>query len=168
MDTDIKHREFMLAYEENADALFRQCFFKVHDRELAKDILQETFTRTWDYLAKGKEILNMKAFLYRTMNNLVIDHYRKKKLVSLDVLSEDGFDPQAEEGITANDRMEGARALKLLEKIPNPYRDAVYMRLVSGLELREISDITGEEVNTVSVHVHRGLNKLRELFKENG
>ncbi|HRH27145.1 MAG TPA: RNA polymerase sigma factor [Parcubacteria group bacterium] len=167
MDTETIQKEFLLAYEENSDALFRQCFFKVNDREVATDILQETFTRTWDYLAKGKEVQNMKAFLYRTMNNLIVDHYRKKKAVSLDVLAEDGFDPEALEGINANDRIEGEKALKLLDKIPSPYKEAVFMRYVSGLELKEISEITGEEVNTVSVHVHRGIKKLRELFNEN-
>ncbi len=167
MDTEIIQKEFLKAYEDNSDAMFRQCFFKVHDRELAKDMLQETFVRTWDYLSKGKTILNMRAFLYKTLNNLIIDHYRKKKAISLDALSEDGFDPVAVEGIDANDRMEGERAMKLLEELPDPYREAVFMRFVSGLELHEIAEITGEPLNTVSVHVHRGINKLRELFKEN-
>jgi RNA polymerase sigma-70 factor (ECF subfamily) len=124
MDTETIQKEFLQAYEENSDALFRQCFFKVHDRELARDILQETFTRTWDYLAKGKEIQNMRAFLFRTMNNMVVDHYRRKKSVSLDALSEEGFDPEALEGINANDRMEGAKALKLLDNIPSQYKIA--------------------------------------------
>jgi RNA polymerase sigma-70 factor (ECF subfamily) len=167
MDTETIQKEFLQAYEENSDALFRQCFFKVHDRELARDILQETFTRTWDYLAKGKEIQNMRAFLFRTMNNMVVDHYRRKKSVSLDALSEEGFDPEALEGINANDRMEGAKALKLLDNIPSPYKEAVFMRYVIGLELKEIAEITGDSVNTVSVHVHRGINKLRELFNKN-
>jgi RNA polymerase sigma-70 factor (ECF subfamily) len=166
MDTETIQREFLLAYEENSDALFRQCFFKVNDRELATDILQETFTRTWDYLAKGKEVLNMKAFLYRTMNNLIVDHYRKKKAVSLDAMQEDGFDPEGVEGITANDRIEGEKAMQLLNTIPSPYKEAVIMRYVNGLELKEIAEITGESVNTVSVHVHRGINKLRESFNK--
>ncbi len=157
-------KEFLRAYDENSDALFRQCFFKVHDRELAKDILQETFVRTWDYINKGKTILNMRAFLYRTLNNLVIDEYRKKKVVSLDLLDEEGFNPVAEEGISANDRFEGVRAMKLLDELPSPYKEAVYMRYVSGLELSEISEITGESENTVSVHVHRGIKRLKEIF----
>ena len=164
MDTEQLKKEFLKAYDENSDALFRQCFFKVHDRELAKDILQETFVRTWDYINKGKTILNMRAFLYRTLNNLVIDEYRKKKAVSLDYLDEEGFTPVAPEETSANDRFEGVRAMKLLDEIPSPYKEAVYMRFVNGLELWEISEITGESENTVSVHVHRGLKKLKELF----
>ncbi|TSC70801.1 MAG: RNA polymerase sigma-70 factor, ECF subfamily [Parcubacteria group bacterium Gr01-1014_46] len=165
MNREKMQQDFLRAYDDNSDALFRQCFFKVHDRELAKDILQDTFVRTWDYIGKGNTILNMRAFLYRTMNNLVIDQYRKKKAVSLDSLEEDGFSPEAPEGISANDRLEGERALQLLEKLPDVYREAVFMRFVSGLELHEIAEITGETENTVSVHVHRGINKLRELFK---
>jgi RNA polymerase sigma-70 factor (ECF subfamily) len=164
MNIEIMQKDFLRAYDENSDALFRQCFFKVHDRELAKDILQETFVRTWDYIAKGKTILNMRAFLYRTMNNLIVDEYRRKKSVSLDGMEEDGFMLVAEEGVNANDRMEGKRAMELLERLPPPYKEAVFMRYVSGLELSEIAEITGETENTVSVHVHRGIAKLKELF----
>jgi len=164
MDKERIQNQFLRAYDENSDAMFRQCFFKVHDTEIAKDILQETFVRTWDYIAQGKTILNMRAFLYRTLNNLVVDHYRKKKAVSLDALSEDGFDPVAVEGIDANDRMEGEKAMKLLDELPEPYKEAVFLRYVNGLELSEIAEITGESLNTVSVHVHRGIGKLKELF----
>lgn len=165
MDTETIQKEFLLSYDENSDALFRQCFFKVHDRELAKDIVQETFVRTWDYIAKGNTILNMRAFLYRTLNNLIIDQYRKKQPVSLDVMQEDGFNPEAPEEISANDRMEGKRAVELIDQLSEPYREAVFLRYVNGLDLKEISEITGNSENTVSVHVHRGINKLRELFQ---
>ena len=49
-------RDFLATYEENANALFRHCLARVRNRELAKDIVQETFTRTWEYLAKSKHI----------------------------------------------------------------------------------------------------------------
>ena len=167
MNIEKTEKEFLKAYDENVDALFRQCYFKVHNTELAQDLLQETFTRTWDYLKKGKEIVNMKAFLYKTINNLVIDEYRKKKPVSLDVMSEDGFDPEAPLGSTAHERLEGKKAMMLIDKLPEPYKQAVFLRYVNGLELKEIAEITREAENTISVHVHRGMNKLKELYKEN-
>lgn len=162
---EIKQKDFIKAYDENADALFRHCFFKIHDREMAKDMIQETFVKTWNYIVQGKKILNLRAFLYKTLNNMIIDEYRKKKTVSLDDLREDGFEPESEAGPTADDRFMGEKALRLLEELPDPYRDAVFMRYVNGLELSEIAEITGETENTVSVHVHRGLGKLRDLFK---
>ncbi len=157
-------KAFILAYDEHADALFRHCFYKVHDREKAKDILQEAFMKTWAYISKGKEITNMRAFLYRTLNNLIVDEYRKKKDFSLDALEEEGFEPKSYEESTIEERIDGEKALRLINKLPHPYRDAIFMRYVNNLEIKEIAEITGEEVNTVSVHLHRGMIKLRELF----
>ncbi len=158
-------QEFISAFDQHSDALFRQCFFKVHDRELAKDILQDTFLKAWKYVSEGKEVSNMKAFLYKILNNLIIDEYRKKKPQSLDVLEESGFEPHANESSTIEDKIDGARALSLINKLPEPYKEPVFLKFVNGLEISEIADITGEAENTVSVHIHRGLSKLKQLFE---
>ncbi|MDE1940804.1 MAG: RNA polymerase sigma factor, partial [Patescibacteria group bacterium] len=90
-----KQQQFDKAYSEHSDALFRYCVFKINDRELAKDMLQETFVRAWQYLAKDDSAVdNFKAFLYKIMTNLVIDEYRRRKPIdSLETMREDGFDP---------------------------------------------------------------------------
>lgn len=157
--------DFIKAYDEHADALFRHCLFKVHDREIAKDILQDTFTKVWGYIAKGKEIDNMRAFIYKVLNNLVVDEYRKKKNSSLDIMAEDGFDPKAENLSKIEDVMDGERAIALLSKLDDRYKDALFLRYVNGLEISEIAEITGDAENTVSVHIHRGLKKLKELYE---
>ena len=51
-------RQFLKAYDELSDALFRRFFFKLSDREKALDLVQEVFTKTWLYLSEGKEIQN--------------------------------------------------------------------------------------------------------------
>lgn len=77
-------RDFLAAYDEHSDALFRHVLIRVRDREVAKDIVQEAFSRTWLYLSEGKKIDYMRAFLYRVANNLIVDGSRKKKSASLD------------------------------------------------------------------------------------
>lgn len=156
---------FLTAYDEHADALFRHCLFKVHDREIAKDILQETYVKVWGYIAKGKEIENMRAFIYKVLNNLVVDEYRKKRNSSLDAMAEEGFDPKAENLTNIEEVMDGERAIALLAKLDDRYKDAVFMRYVNGLEISEIAEITGDAENTVSVHIHRGLKKLKEIYE---
>ena len=159
---------FLSAYEEHADALYRYCFFKIHDADLAKDLLQDTFAKTWHYLSSGKKIDNVKAFLYRSVNNQIIDEYRKKKHSSLEALQEErGFDPESPEESSYIERLDGERALKLLEFLPRAYRDAIFMRYVEELTLPEIAEIIGESENTISVRIHRGIKKLRELFDQN-
>src|SRR3989344_4729797 len=83
---------FVEGYNQWSDDLFRYAFFKVSNRELALDLIQDTFTKTWEYIYSGKKIDNLRAFLYKTLKNLIIDSYRKKTSESLDNLLEEGFD----------------------------------------------------------------------------
>ena len=156
---------FIKACQGDTDALFRYCYFKLSDREKAKDLVQETFMRTWNYIAQGREIENLRAFFYRTLTNLVIDEYRKKKTVSLDKLAEGGFDPEAEDFMNAEDRLDGERALKLFEKIGKPYQDVLYLKYVEDLSNGEIAEIIKESENAVAVQIHRGLKKIKKLFE---
>jgi DNA-directed RNA polymerase specialized sigma24 family protein len=83
------------AYVDYAKDLNKHSFFKVHDLALSQDLVQDTFSKTWSYLVKGGEIDLMRAFLYHTLNCLIIDEYRKKKPASLDALVEQGFEPHS-------------------------------------------------------------------------
>lgn len=160
-----KQQQLEKAYRDHADALFRFCLYKISDREQAKDLLQETFVRAWQFLARDGAVDNFKAFLYKVMSNLIIDEYRKRKPVdSLEDLQTVGFDPSMDDTERWFDGIDGARAIELLKRIPAPYGEAVFLRYVQELSLGEISEITGERENTIAVHIHRGLQKLRTLF----
>ena len=81
MQEDIKAREklFTEAYDKYADAIFRYCYYRLFDREKAKDCMQEAYCRTWKYMSAGKQVDNIRAFVYKTANNIIIDDSRKKK-----------------------------------------------------------------------------------------
>ncbi|MEA2715166.1 MAG: hypothetical protein QOG91_194 [Candidatus Parcubacteria bacterium] len=161
-----KQQQLEQAYHDHADALFRFCLYKLSDREQAKDLLQETFVRAWQFLSRDGTVDNFKAFLYKIMSNLIIDEYRKRKPVdSLETLQVAGFDPPFDDTDRWFDSIDGAQAVELLKKIPEPYGQAVFLRYVEELSLSEISAITGERENTIAVHIHRGLEKLKMLFK---
>ncbi len=164
-----KEAQFLNSYKDYTDALFRYCYFKTLNREESTDIVQETFIKTWEYIKGGGEINNMRAFLYRTAHNLVVDHYRKKKPTSLDIMFEKGFDTDIgmETVQDLHNKIDGAEALKLLNNIPETYRDILFMQYVDGLSVKEISEILGESPNNVSVKIHRGLEKIKKIYNKN-
>lgn len=156
--------EFLTAYDEYADAVFRFCVLKVNNREVAKDIMHDTFTKTWEYVAKGNAIENWRAFLFRTAHNLIIDYYRRKKSDSLDALTEDtGFTPVSED-TDAETAAEVARVHAALSKIPDEYRAPLQLRFVEGMQPKEIAEVLGLNVNVVSVRIHRGIAKLQDII----
>ncbi|TSC65283.1 MAG: RNA polymerase sigma-70 factor, ECF subfamily [Candidatus Doudnabacteria bacterium Gr01-1014_77] len=153
--------DFEKTYNEFADSIFRHCFFRVSSREVAKDLTQETFVRTWQALEKGKEIENMKAFLYKVATNLIIDYYRKHKEVSLDSLQEKGVD-FVKEGRQEVDFMDLQAVLKEVHSLPEKYKQVLMMRYIEDLSVIEIADVIGASENTISVQLHRGIQMLKK------
>ncbi|MEK7075848.1 MAG: RNA polymerase sigma factor [Patescibacteria group bacterium] len=142
--------DFEKTYNEFADSIFRHCFFRVSSREVAKDLTQETFVKTWQALEKGKEVYNMKAFLYKVATNLIIDYYRKHKEVSLDDLQEKGVD-FVKESRQAPDFMDLQVVLREVHSLPEKYRQVLMMRYIEDLSVIEIADMISVSENTVSV-----------------
>jgi len=162
-----KKDQFLEAFTAYSDALFRYCFFKIGDRDRSIDLVQDAFLKTWNYLSEGKEIQNMRAFLYRTVSNLVVDEYRRRKpQFSLETLQEEtGFEPSGSNDTESiMNSIDGAQAVELIQFLPEPYGEVILMRFVEELTLSEISEITGQTENTVAVQVHRGIAKLKKLF----
>lgn len=160
-----KEVEFIASFESFSDALFRHSFFRVSQREIALDLVQDTFTKTWNHIVRGGDIQNMKSFLYQVMNNLIIDYYRKHKSSSLDILIEDGFDPSEEGGVAIIQNAEIENIKKSLSGLSEKDQEVIVMRYIDGLSLKEISDIIKESENVVSVRIHRATEKLKSIIK---
>lgn len=156
--------EFLRAYEAYADAIFRFCYFRLYDRERASELMQETFLKAWDYLSRTeKKVENLRAFLYKIATNLVIDEsrQRKKRTVSLEDLHEQGFDPGEDLTGDMKAMIDHQAVLLALDSLDDKYKEAVKMRYVDDLAVKEIAHLLNDNENNVSVKIHRGLKQLR-------
>lgn len=156
---------FEKAYEDLADPIFRYIYYRVFDRDIARDLTQETFFKVWDYIAKGNKIENIKAFLYRTAHNSIVNSIRdKKKTVSIEQLEEEiGFDiadTQQEE--TKNKMSDIASILDSFTILKEQDAELMRLRYVDGLSIEEISEITRYSVSNISVKIHRILDTLKK------
>ena len=172
-DTSEDHEaRFLKAFDDFNDALFRHAYLRISNREKAVDLVHDTFTKVWAYLRNGYEIDNFRPFLYKVLNNLIIDEYRRRKEASLDAMleiegvDEGSFDELSEstaEALAAT--IDGRRAFELLEEMPDQYKEVIILRFVDQLGPREISVLIEETENVVSVRIHRGLKMLRKLLE---
>jgi RNA polymerase sigma-70 factor (ECF subfamily) len=156
--------EFTEAYERFSDAIFRHCFYRVFERELALDLTQQAFMKTWEYAAEGRQIDNIRAFLYRVANNLIIDNSRKRRTVSLEELAESGFDPSLDPRPEMESAVDAKLVLRVLVELKPESQLVVVMRYIDGLGPKEIADMLGESENVISVRLHRAVQQLRELI----
>lgn len=154
------------AYEEFADAIFRHCYLRVSNREVGKDIMQDTFIKAYQYAKKGETIENIRALLYKIANNLIIDYFRKAKEASLDAMNEAGFDPKGSDGSDFGKALDEEAIVKTLQKLRPEDRELIIMRYIDDLKPRDIAIILGLAPNTVSVRIHRAIKELEPLLKK--
>ncbi|MCA9367824.1 RNA polymerase sigma factor [Candidatus Kaiserbacteria bacterium] len=167
------HEErFLQAFDEYNDALFRHAQLRLSNRERAIDLVHDTYTKVWSYLRQGYEIESFRPFLYKVLNNLIIDEYRKRKESSLDALMEqEGVDESSFAELTESSveslaaTIDGRQAFELLSEVPDQYREVLILRFVDGLGPKEISELIEESENVVSVRLHRGLKLLRKKIE---
>lgn len=170
------HEErFLKAFDEYSDALFRHASIRLSDRERAMELTHDAYTKAWSYVQGGNEIDSYRPFLYKVLNNLIIDEYRRRREESLDALLErDGIDEgtftelHSESVESIADSMDARRAIEKINELPDVYREVLTLRFVDGLGPKEISALIEETENVVSVRLHRGLKTLKDILENTG
>ncbi len=146
-------------------------FFLVKKQELAEDLFQETFIKIITSLRKNhyNEQGKFLPWALRIAHNLVIDHFRKEKLMPLQHDTEDFsvFDIMASNNRNASEQMiydeKISYVRNLLEKLPFEQREVVILRHYAGLSFKEISQMLNININTALGRMHYALLKMREI-----
>lgn len=144
--------------EEQYDKLLRYCYMKTMNRELAEDIVQETFTRFFvqdTYRNSGKQL----AYLYTIARNLCIDTYQKPSTESIESIHE----LAAEKKYEPENRIDAIVLEKELEKLPEELREIIILRYTNEVPVVEIARI----MNLSRFAVHRRLKEGLAILKQN-
>lgn len=163
MRSGIDETAFIAAYDAYAEPIFRYCYFRVYDRERARELMQETFTKAWDYLQRGRPIESLRPFLYAVAHNVCVNEAMRAKPYSLDEMREyAGFDPEDADAVSPERDAEFALLMDRLGQMRDDERELLTLRYMNGLGVSEIAEALGEAPNTVSVRLRRALDRLRE------
>lgn len=158
-------KDFLDAYDAYAGNVLKHIYFRISNWELAEDITQETFLKTWDYISNGGgKIKNFKTFIYRIAHNLIIDHYRRKSRIpiSLEMITDDKMAMEPMQEKLADGMLEKKLVEKYLATLDDEYRKILVYRYIDDLSIQEISEITSRSPNNVSVAIHRALKILKD------
>ncbi|MEK7614875.1 MAG: sigma-70 family RNA polymerase sigma factor [Patescibacteria group bacterium] len=159
--------QFLKAYEASADAIYRYCFFRVRNNStVAEDVVQETFMKVWRYLCEGNEVGNMRALLYQTARNTIIDRHKRKDATntSLDALHEQGFDAVGQDAQSIFTEIDCNQLLSEMDHLEEEEKEILVLRYVEGHGPKEIAAILGKTPNQVSVRIHRAKQILKQRY----
>lgn len=151
--------------------IFTSIFFLVRKRELAEDLFQETFIKIITSLRKNhyNEQGKFLPWALRIAHNLVIDHFRKEKLMPLQHDSDEYsvFDilprqeKNAAEIMIHDEKIAFVQAL--LDRLPQEQREVVILRHYAELSFKEIAKMLNININTALGRMHYAILKMREM-----
>ena len=153
--------------------IFSTIYFLVKNQEMAEDLFQETFIKIISSLSKNhySEQGKFLPWALRIAHNLVIDHFRKVKLMPMQHDTEEFsmFDiipansRNAVEQMIYNEKIAMVRGL--LDKLPHEQREVVILRHYAGLSFKEISKMLDININTALGRMHYAILKMREMVE---
>ena len=142
--------------------LFRYAVVHVRSKETASDLVEEVFFRVWEKREKLNPQKSIQAYLYKILNNLIINHHKlaSSKNVSLEYeLQRNAFE--------ANTTLDNQIDLNLaLEKLPNKLRSVFVLIKVDGFKYDETAKICGISVKAVEKRMTKVLSLLKKFFSQ--
>ena len=151
--------------EQQYDKIYRYCYFKLQNRELAEDITQETFLRFLEstgYRDNGKVL----QYLYTIARNLCMDEFRRKKTLPLPD-GETAGDAEADSRNGATDSLLSKIALEgALMELTGEERELLLLRYVNEVPVSIVCRLFGASRFAVYRKTTGALKKLQKRLRE--
>jgi len=165
-------KELVKAIRENDPAAFKELYYRyfkslirfawyrIHSMDTARDLVQELFSRIWikrNWLNPDKSI---KAYLYKSLNNLIINH---TKLHSSQVKSLESIKEKSSNDNDLNIKIDIQNAL---DRLPEKLKIVYTLNRFEGYKYSEIAEICNVSIKAVEKRMSQAFNILRKTFSK--
>jgi len=147
---------------ENRGCLYRFMLGMTGNMELAEDLAQETMVKAIVAYKSWRGGSAFRTWLMAIAVNLYRDGLRKKRPVALDSVDEPMAGGELDEGVLR--RLDAARAVEALSRLPEKQRKVVALRLDCGLSYEEIAAILHCPAGTARSRMHAAIESIRRIM----
>ncbi len=152
-------KEFNTCVDLYADNLYRFILKNVKDKDVAKDIVQDTYEKLWIKVS-DVESSNAKSYMFTTAYRTMIDHFRKNK-------KNQSLDPAIEyEHNSSSNKYSDLKSVlnNALDLLPEIQKSVILLRDYEGYDYQEIGVITGLSESQVKVYIFRARQFLKNYI----
>lgn len=169
--------------ERYADYLFNYTIVRVNDREIANDIVAETFLAGLNSMKNFKGEASERTWLISILKRKIIDHYRRlnsqkgKAEVKMDFPEGEPEGEWLEERIadlsdkSAEDQMEnqelGLAILECLDQLPEKQAKIFKMKTIEEIDTEAICNEFKISPSNLWVIIHRARTSLAKCLEKN-
>lgn len=149
---------FAELYDACADRLFAFATARTGSRELAAEIVQNTFLRLVKSRHRLRKVESPVAYVFQIARNELARHATRQTNDNPQSLAaaDDVVDFRWRDGVDDADT-----AAALLNRLESAAREIVELKVYAGLTFEEVAEATGQPVGTVATRYRRALESLR-------
>ena len=169
MNEQVYETFFNNIYLEYHRPIYAYILTRVNNKEIAKDLLQDAFLRTWNHIHVGYEMghTNSRYWLYRITKNLITDYYRKQATRKT---AQEQLEAESLTMSNPHDSPEQVYETKhtmlqingLIENLPEDFRNVLIMRVIGHMNSSEI----GEMIDIPASTVRYRLSMARKILQK--
>ena len=157
--------------------ILRLALHMLRSRSEAEDVMQETFIRAYQALARFDGRSEPYTWLYRIAVNLALNTIRSRKTARnagdtndprLDAFMVETHPDSANPGATAAQRQQYQALCEGIDGLSETLRTTLILVCIDGLSHEEAADVLGAPEGTIAWRVHEARRKLREFMSARG
>ena len=152
-------------YDLYSPELYRYAARFLGDPSLAEDCVADSFSRFLKVLSAGRGPKDhLRAYLYRIVHNLIVDHYRRAP--DIDELKEThpGIDNTPEQ--EADLRMRQTQMRKAIQQLTPDQQQVIAFKYFQDWKNEEIAQALDKPVGAVKSLQHRALASLQRILSK--
>jgi len=149
------------------EAAFRVAVSLVQEDDVAQDVVQDAFIKSFKALAGFRGDSSFRTWLLTITTNEARGALRRRGRRKETALEDAGPVESEEMGPAraAIVAQEAGRARAMLERLPEKQRLSVSLRVEEGLSFKEIGEVIGSSEGAARVNYFHGIRRLRELME---
>ena len=142
--------------------LYRYAYWLCHEKQVAEDLVQETFLRAWRALDSLKDEKAAKSWLITILRRENARRFERKR-----------FEMSEYEEATITDtvsqsneqRIENQWLRDKIAQLPSEYSEPLILQVLGGFSGEEIASLLDLNKNTVMTRLFRARNQLKEIVE---
>jgi RNA polymerase sigma factor (sigma-70 family) len=154
-------------YRDNVVRVYGLMFAKVGNRADAEDLTAEVFLAALRPLRVSATVGEVRAYLTATARTVLAAHWRRTLGREITAIDEQPEPIASSTSLADSEESEiSARAAKVLDELPEQYRQILRLRFLEGYSVREAAAVMGVSVGNAKVLQHRALRRAAQKDDE--
>ncbi len=143
--------------------LYRYAYWLCHEKQIAEDLVQETFLRAWRALDSLKDEKAAKSWLITILRRENARRFERKRFEMSEYEEATITDTQS---LSSEQDIENHWLREKINSLPEEYREPLVLQVIGGFSGEEIANLLSLNKNTVMTRLFRARNQLKDALEE--